>query len=159
VELARLIISGIADSFVFMTGTAKESESVARLEASVGHPRCKSIAGKTSLRELLTLYGMADMMITNDSGPAHFATLTDIEVIVLFGPETPSMWRPLGAGVTVLYRHLACSPCFSVYNGRQSMCRRNACMDFTPEEVYRIVCRRCAARKARKTSSDTDARS
>ncbi len=159
VELARLILSGVADSFVFMTGTAKESGTVARLEESVGHPRCKSIAGKTSLRELLTLYGMADMMITNDSGPAHFATLTDIDVIVLFGPETPLLWRPLGAGVTVLYRQLPCSPCFSVYNGRQSMCRRNACMDFTPEEVYRIACRRLADRKAREKSPDTDARS
>ena len=155
VELARLILSGITDSFVLMTGTAKESGIVAGLVASVGHPRCKSIAGKTSLRELLTLYGMADMMITNDSGPAHFATLTDMEVIVLFGPETPLMWRPLGAGVTVLYRHLACSPCFSVYNGRQSMCRRNACMDFTPEEVYRIVRQRWADRKVRKKSPDT----
>jgi ADP-heptose:LPS heptosyltransferase len=148
VALARLILAGIPDSFVLMTGTAKEAEVVARLEACVGHARCRSIAGKTSLRELLTLYCLADMMITNDSGPAHFATLTGMDAIVLFGPETPLLWRPPGPRVEILYRNLACSPCFSVYNGRQSKCRRNACMDFTPDEVYEAVRRRLASRKA-----------
>jgi len=149
VDLAKLILAGVPDSFVLLTGSPKEAQTIARLEASIGAARCRSVAGKTTLRELLTLYGESAMIITNDSGPAHFATLTDIDVVVLFGPETPLLWRPLGDRVTVLYRGLACSPCFTVYNGRQTMCRRNACMDFTPAEVYEVVQRRLAARRAR----------
>jgi ADP-heptose:LPS heptosyltransferase len=134
---------------VLLTGTPKEAPTVAKLEASIGTARCRSVAGKTTFRELLTLYGESAMIITNDSGPAHFATLTDIDVVVLFGPETPLLWRPLGDRVSVLYRELACSPCFTVYNGRQTMCRRNACMNFTPAEVYEVVERRLAVRRVR----------
>jgi ADP-heptose:LPS heptosyltransferase len=139
VELAKRIVSGAPNAFVLLTGGAKEAESIARLEASIAQPRCRSVAGKTTLRELLTLYTRSAMIITNDSGPAHFATLTDIEVVVLFGPETPMLWRPLGDRVRVIYRGLGCSPCFSVYNGRQSACRRNACMDIESAEVYEVV--------------------
>jgi len=138
-DLARMILEGIPEAFVLLTGTPQETECVARLEAGVGSTRCRSVAGKTTLRDLLCLYGKSAVMVTNDSGPAHFATLTGIGVVVLFGPETPLLWRPLGDRVKVISRGLACSPCFTVYNGRQSSCRRNLCMDIDPAEVYKIV--------------------
>jgi ADP-heptose:LPS heptosyltransferase len=146
VELAGLILSVMPDAFILLTGTKKEEESVARLEAAVGQARCRSVAGKTTLRELLSLYSRSAIMVTNDSGPAHFAAITDMDIVVLFGPETPHLWRPLGERVTVMYRGLACSPCFTVYNGRQSACRRNLCMDFTPREVFEVVRQRLASR-------------
>ncbi len=149
VELAKLILAGTPDVFILLTGTAREAETVTRLEAAVGQKSCRSVAGKTTLRELLTLYTESTMMVTNDSGPAHFATITDVEVVVLFGPETPHLWRPLGDRVTVMHRGLACSPCFTVYNGRQSKCRRNACMDFSPAEVYAVIQQRLADRRTR----------
>jgi ADP-heptose:LPS heptosyltransferase len=139
VELAKRTLAGMPNAFLLMTGGPKEAANILRLEGIIGEARCKSVAGKTTLRELLALYDRADVIVTNDSGPAHFATLTDIGIVVLFGPETPQLWRPLGDRVTVLYRNLGCSPCFSVYNGRQSQCRRNACMDIRPEEVYEAV--------------------
>jgi len=40
-----------------------------------------SVAGKTTLGQLVVLYGFADLMVTNDSGPAHFATLTPMDVV------------------------------------------------------------------------------
>lgn len=148
VRLARLILEGIPEAFILLTGAPKEADTVARLEAAVGHARCRSVAGMTTFRELLGLYDRSVLIVTNDSGPAHFSTLTNIEVVVLFGPETPLMWRPLGDRVTVIYRGLACSPCFTAYNGRQSMCRRNICMEIPPEEVYEAVQRRLTTRNA-----------
>ena len=50
------------------------------------------LAGKTTLRQLLVLYTLAEVLVTNDSGPAHFATLTRIRVVMLFGPETPELF-------------------------------------------------------------------
>jgi ADP-heptose:LPS heptosyltransferase len=139
-EVARRVLEEFSDVRVLLTGASKEADSVAGLERRVGSPRCVSVAGKTSLRELLALYTRAVALVTNDSGPGHFAALTDIAVVVLFGPETPQLWRPLGREVRVVYRGLACSPCFSVYNGRQSGCRKNTCMDIDPREVVRHVC-------------------
>ena len=32
------------------------------------------------------------MLVTNESGPTHFATLTPIRVVALFEPETPALY-------------------------------------------------------------------
>jgi ADP-heptose:LPS heptosyltransferase len=66
--------------------------------------------------------------VTNDSGPAHFAALTDVHVIVFFGPETPELYRPLTDRCTVMYSNYACSPCVSAYNQRRSVCTNNRCL-------------------------------
>jgi ADP-heptose:LPS heptosyltransferase len=146
-ELARLILSGEPRAFVLVTGAPREAAAAARLAAAVASARCRCVAGRTTLRELLALYARADVLVTSDSGPAHFAALTDVAAVVLFGPETPLLWGPLGAGVSVVSRRLACSPCFTVHNGRQSACRRNICMDIPPAEVYAAV-RESLARRA-----------
>jgi ADP-heptose:LPS heptosyltransferase len=148
-ELARLILAGDPQAFVLVTGAAHEAPAAARLADAVASPRCRCVAGRTTLRELLALFGRADLLVTNDSGPAHFAALTDVATVVLFGPETPLLWRPLGAGVRIVSRGLACSPCFTAHNGRQSACRRNICMDISPAEVYAAVAE-SLARRARR---------
>jgi ADP-heptose:LPS heptosyltransferase len=33
------------------------------------------MTGKTTMRQLMMLYCLADALVTNDSGPAHFAAL------------------------------------------------------------------------------------
>ena len=98
------------------------------------------MAGQTSLRELLTLYTVADVLVTNDSGPGHFASLTPVHAIVLFGPETPRLFGPLAPSTTVIWKELACSPCVSVFNHRLSPCRNNVCMQsITVDEVFAAV--------------------
>ena len=139
VEVARRLLTDSPGIRILLTGSSSEANSIARLEQAVGSERCRSVAGRTTMRELLTLYSRCALMLTNDSGPAHFAALTDMPVVVIFGPETPQLWKPLGKKVHVVYRGLACSPCFSIYTGRQSGCRRNACMDMTPAEVFEIA--------------------
>lgn len=138
-ELGRRILKEFPDVRILLTGAPKEAGAVAVLEKSIASGRCHSVAGKTTMRELLTLYERSSLIVTNDSGPSHFSAIAGLPVIVLFGPETPHLWRPMGERVCVVYRGLACSPCFSAYNGRQSGCRRNACMDMTPEEVFEAV--------------------
>ena len=139
IDLGRRLLADSEDVRILLTGSPKEAPMVAKLEQALGSERCRSVAGRTTMRELLALYGRCALMVTNDSGPAHFAALAELPVVVLFGPETPQLWKPLGKQVHVVHRGLACSPCFSIYNGRQSGCRKNACMDMTPEEVFAVV--------------------
>ena len=61
----------------------------------------------------LQLFHQSVLLITNDSGPAHFASLTPIKSITLFGPETPVLYGPLGPDAVHLFAKLACSPCLS----------------------------------------------
>ena len=103
-------------------------------------PRCVDFTGKTSFRELLALYSVAAIMVTNDSGPAHFASLCRLPTVVLFGPETPRLYSPIGDKHKDLYSNFACSPCVSVYNGKKSPCQENRCLiAITPEAVFEEV--------------------
>ena len=79
-------------------------------------------------------------MVTNDSGPAHFASLLQLRTVVLFGPETPRLYSPIGNKHKILYANFACSPCVSVYNGKKSPCNDNRCLKaITVDEVLREV--------------------
>ncbi|MBM3567458.1 MAG: glycosyltransferase family 9 protein [Alphaproteobacteria bacterium] len=124
------------DIAVVLTGAPSETGANAGLAARIGHPRVANMAGRTSFRELIDLYNACHAMVTNDSGPAHFASATDLPTLVLFGPETPDIFGPVGPRQQALYLGLACSPCVSVYNQKRSLCTDNLCLkDITVDAV------------------------
>jgi ADP-heptose:LPS heptosyltransferase len=148
VELARRLLTRYADVAVAFTGAPSEQDPVEALAARVNSQRCISMAGKTTLRQLLVLYGLAEVLVTNDSGPAHFATLTPIDVVVLFGPETPRLFAATSPRTHPLWANLACSPCINAFNNRHSLCRDNVCMQrITVDQVFGEVCRIYEARR------------
>jgi ADP-heptose:LPS heptosyltransferase len=149
VELARRLLERYPDAAVAFTGAPDEAAQARELVAEINSPRCVSVAGKTTLGQLVVLYGFADLMVTNDSGPAHFATLTPMDVVVLFGPETPAVFRPLGPRTHVLWSGVACSPCINAFNDRQSSCPDPVCMKtITVDKVLELSCRVLDARRA-----------
>ncbi|MBN2255460.1 MAG: glycosyltransferase family 9 protein [Deltaproteobacteria bacterium] len=140
VSLGRKILDRHAEATLIITGAPSEISHARRICDRLSSDRVVNLAGLTSLWELCVLYTLADIMITNDSGPAHFASMTDIHTVVLFGPETPALFGPLGSGAHILYKHLACSPCVNVFNHRFSPCTNNRCMTgITVDEVYETV--------------------
>jgi ADP-heptose:LPS heptosyltransferase len=147
VELARRLLRQYPDVCIAFTGAVSEAAPVARLVAQVDSPRCVSMAGKTTLRQLLVLCTLAEVLVSNDSGPAHFATLTDVDVVVLFGPETPRLFAATSPRTHALWAGLACSPCINAFNNRASPCTNNVCMQaIAVADVFDAVCRCLAAR-------------
>ncbi len=141
VALARRLLAEFPDVCVVFTGAPGEAAAAELLVAQVGSERCFSLAGKTSLRQLLVLYTLAELLITNDSGPAHFASLTPAHVVTLFGPETPRLFAARTPRNVALCAGVACSPCVNAYNNRQSPCRNNVCMQqITVEQVFAAAC-------------------
>jgi ADP-heptose:LPS heptosyltransferase len=148
VELASRLLDAYPDVTIVFTGAPSEAEAVANLVRQVDSPRCISLAGQTTLRQLLVLYSLAEVMVTNDSGPAHFATLTPIDVVVVFGPETPRLFAARSPRTRALWAGLACSPCLNAFNNRNSACRDNVCMQrITVDEVFAEVRSRFEARQ------------
>jgi ADP-heptose:LPS heptosyltransferase len=127
-QLCERILRQIPQSWLVITGVATEHKDAEFIRNRLRSPRCIDFTGKTSFRELLALYGIARLMITNDSGPAHFASLLSLPTIVLFGPETPRLYSPMGNKHKDIYANFACSPCVSVYNGKKSPCTDNRCL-------------------------------
>lgn len=136
VRLAGMILDLYADVIILLTGGAGERAWIEALASSVHSERCINFAGQTALTELPALYSLSAFMLSNDSGPPHFASVTGMPTFVFFGPETPYLYRPLG-DTTPLYAGLACSPCVSAANHRKTACNDNVCLQIiSPEQVF-----------------------
>jgi ADP-heptose:LPS heptosyltransferase len=142
VVLAKQFLEKFPEIRIVFSGANAESSKISALVREVGSSRCLCLAGRTTLRQLLVLYGLAEVLVTNDSGPAHFAMLTGIDAVTLFGPETPLLFAPPGPRSHAIYAGLACSPCVNAYNNRQTACRNNICMkSITVDQVFETASR------------------
>jgi ADP-heptose:LPS heptosyltransferase len=140
IELARKVLAFRPDANIVMTGAPSEHSAVAKTARAIGSGQVVDMAERTSLRELLVLYSMAKVLVTNDSGPVHFSSMTDIHTVALFGPETPTLFGPLGKNTHIVWNGLACSPCVNVYNHRLSCCSDNVCMtSISVAQVFELV--------------------
>jgi ADP-heptose:LPS heptosyltransferase len=130
VELGRRLLAAFPDTGIVITGAPDEKDAAEKIAAEIGStPRVISMAGHTTMRQLLVLYGLSEVLVSNDSGPCHFAALAPLHVVALFGPETPLLYGPLGKRARSLSAGLACSPCVNILNHRFSPCHHNRCMD------------------------------
>jgi ADP-heptose:LPS heptosyltransferase len=137
--LGRRILERWEDAVILITGAPDEAPGAEDLRSRIGHARAVNFAGKSTLADLPLLYSVSALMVSNDSGPAHFASVTDMPTIVLFGPETPALYAPLGR-VTAITAGLACSPCVSAANHRKTACTEPVCMTaILPERVLAAV--------------------
>lgn len=140
IELGKKLLIEHQEATLVITGATSEKNVSDEICNEIGNSNIVSVAGETSLRELIILYTIADVLITNDSGPGHFASMTEIQLIVMFGPETPELFGPLGDNVHTIWKELACSPCVNAFNHRFSPCDNNVCMQtISVEEVYKKV--------------------
>ncbi|MBI5769327.1 MAG: glycosyltransferase family 9 protein [Verrucomicrobia bacterium] len=135
VTLARRLLAEFPALQIGFTGAPGEAPRIVQLCREVDSPRALCLAGRTTLRQLLIVYDFADVLVTNDSGPAHFAALTGIDCVALFGPETPLLYAGNGPRQHPLWARLACSPCVNAFNNRRTSCRDNQCMQALTVEV------------------------
>jgi ADP-heptose:LPS heptosyltransferase len=138
-ELAKLLLKheGV---YIVITGVESERKDIDLICGAASPEKCINFAGKTTFFELIDLYNIADALITNDSGPVHFSSMTDIKTFAIFGPETPKLYGPLGKNCRVFYSNYACSPCVSAFNHRKSPCNDNKCLKaISVIEVYNEV--------------------
>jgi ADP-heptose:LPS heptosyltransferase len=138
-QLIKMILDNCSKAIVLITGDPREREEAGRLKEQVGDDRCVNFAGKVTFAQLPLLYSISEFMVTNDSGPPHFAAVTDMPTFVIFGPETPALYGSLGK-TTPIYAGLACSPCVSAANHRKTACRDNVCLKIIkPSQVFKII--------------------
>jgi ADP-heptose:LPS heptosyltransferase len=153
VDLGRRVLAEHPAATVVITGAPLEQDAAASVARSLESSRAISVAGRTSLRDLMVLYTIADVLVTNDSGPGHFASMTEIDTVVLFGPETPALYGPLGKNSHVIWTGLACSPCINPFNHRISPCTDNVCMqsisvDQVAAKLTELLEKRAGGRRA-----------
>ncbi|EDZ62533.1 glycosyl transferase, family 9 [Sulfurimonas gotlandica GD1] len=138
-DVIKLILDYNSDAVILLTGAPAEKDGAQLLADYVGSERCINFAGAVKFLQLPALYSVSKFMLTNDSGPAHFASITDMHTFVLFGPETPALYSSLGP-TTPIYAGMSCSPCVSASNHRKTPCTDNQCIQIiTPEWVFNTL--------------------
>lgn len=140
VELANRLLDYDPAICIALTGVESERTDAESLANEIGSDRCVSVAGQTTLTELFALYSLSAVMVTNDSGPAHYAALTPVDVVTLFGPESPDVFGARSTKSHLMWAGLACSPCVNAFNQRVTTCTNNQCMQaIGVDEVYEKV--------------------
>ena len=95
---------------IILNGSSKEKELCDRIVSKTG---AYSLAGELNLDESLYLVNGAGLSISNDSGPVHFAFLTNTRVLSIYGPTIPEFgFFPTGEFDKIVQTNeLKCRPC------------------------------------------------
>ena len=102
IALSKRLLEDL-NNYIIIVGTDgafKKGELISEATDSV---RCINFSGKTSLEELIELFNIADVLISNDCGLAHLAMLSSIKKFIIFGPESPQIFGPLGENNWIIY--------------------------------------------------------
>ena len=127
---------------VAIIGVAADRELAQAIQRACNSPACVDLTGFTeTVRDVAVLLHLGGLLITNDGGTGHIASLTPIASILLFGPETPVLYGSLSPRAVNMHRQLSCSPCLTAYNHRRSPCDgNNVCLkSISPEEVLAVA--------------------
>lgn len=69
------------------------------------------LAGQTDLAELVGILSQVELLVTNDTGPAHIASALSRPTIVIFGPTNPLTTRPFSPYGEIVRQPPDCAPC------------------------------------------------
>ena len=90
------------------------------------------LTGKTDLALTAAVLKASDLLVTNDTGPAHVAAAVGCPVVVIFGPTNPVTTRPFSTTAEVVRRPPDCAPCML----RDCPIDHRCMTAVTPEEVF-----------------------
>jgi heptosyltransferase-2 len=69
------------------------------------------LTGETSLAETTAVLSLMNLLVTNDTGPAHLASALGRPTLVIFGPTNPLTTRPFSPTAEIVRRPPDCAPC------------------------------------------------
>lgn len=108
--------AGLADRLiesrrqVVLIGSPDEMDVTNEVTSRMRH-RPFVLTGKTSLDEVTAVLSLVDLVVTNDTGPAHIAAALGRPTLVIFGPTNPLTTRPFAPEAEVLRHPPDCAPC------------------------------------------------
>jgi heptosyltransferase-2 len=92
-------------------GTKNDAVNGNQIADSLGNS-CINRIGQTTLDQLIEELRECRLLLTNDTGTMHLATLLGVPVVAVFGSTDPRLTGPLGRGHRVIRHQVECSPCF-----------------------------------------------
>jgi heptosyltransferase-2 len=90
---------------------SKGEEDVSREVTQRMRQKPVDLTGKTTIDQITAILGLADLVVTNDTGPAHIAAALGRPTLVIFGPTNPLTTRPFSGQAEILRNPPDCAPC------------------------------------------------
>jgi heptosyltransferase II len=98
------------DADVVLVGSAAEADVSLEVHRQM-HNTPVMLTGKTDLSDLVAVLSLVDLVVTNDTGPAHIAAALGRPTLVIFGPTNPLTTRPFSPFGEVFRHPPDCAPC------------------------------------------------
>ncbi len=131
--------AALADRFIdecgadiLLIGSAAEMDVSLEVSALM-HNNPHLLTGKTDLAELVAVLSLVDLLVTNDTGPAHISAALGRPTLVIFGPTNPLTTRPFSPYGEIVRQPPDCAPCML----RDCPIDHRCMTAITPDEVFR----------------------
>ena len=95
---------------ILIIGSSREKPLADTISQGLEKRACV-LTGKTTLRQLAAVLSLADLCVTNDSGPMHMANALGIPTVAVFGPTDPEATRPFQPPSVFIQKKVPCWPC------------------------------------------------
>jgi ADP-heptose:LPS heptosyltransferase len=135
-------VEGSAALFPVLLGGLDEARLAASVIDHLGELPVLNLAGRTSLRDLIGIFGECDVAFGPDSGPMHLAAAIGCPVVSLWGSTSPERSAPWGFADLAIHAEIPCHPCYL----RECPIGRECMRRISPETVVNTVRRALNAR-------------
>lgn len=89
-------LSAELNAQIILIGGASELADAERVARQMKEPGMVNLAGKTSMAQLIGLLAECDLLVSNDTGPAHVAAALGTPTLTIFGPTNEFETSPTG---------------------------------------------------------------
>jgi lipopolysaccharide heptosyltransferase II len=109
-EVAAAVVAKLSVQWILL-GTPKDMAVGETIARTLGHS-CVNRIGQTTLQQLIDELRECRLLLTNDTGTMHLASLLGVPTVAIFGSTEPRLTGPLGDGHVIVRHQVECSPCF-----------------------------------------------
>ena len=141
IKLIELSTSGGDQGKIVLVGTAIEKAhalEILNTLSKVARRRIVDLTNSTNLRELFHIISRSKVIIANDSGIAHLASLTKTPLVTFLGMGRKEETLSLASKKIVFNQNLSCSPCMKQICPRKDF-PMECLITIRPEDVYQSV--------------------
>ncbi|MEJ7710689.1 MAG: glycosyltransferase family 9 protein [Pyrinomonadaceae bacterium] len=128
--LADQLIATIGADVAIIGST--EEKNVTDEVATQMHHQALLLTGQTELSLTVAILNLADLLVSNDTGPAHIAAALGRPTLVIFGPTNPVRTRPFSENGEVIREPPECAPCML----RDCPIDHRCMMAISPSQVF-----------------------
>ena len=119
-------------------GTPKDITVGERIARALGDS-CVNRIGQTTLEQLIDELQKCRLLLTNDTGTMHLASLLGVPSVAIFGSTDPRLTGPLRDRHIILRHQVECSPCFLRKCPIDFRCMKAVSIDEVTDAVLSIL--------------------